>query len=157
MPFKNSRLGCRLKFANPLIMLLTGVLVRRSASVSEPHLTLWQRGGGAARGRRCVHPQCAAGWDEGPTPLVPLRPWPWRLGSTARCRWGFEGASKSDPSTLRSPGPGRLAAPLKGSWSPSWSANPRPDSIPPPVPGYTWRQTGTGCSEISLSLSFILY
>lgn len=118
-------------------MLLTGGLIREAAEKPEPNLTLWQRGGAAARGRQCARPPCAAGWGVEPTPRAPPRPWPWRPGSTARCRWGCAADGGSDPSTPRWPGPGRPAAPLRGSWSPDQSASPRPGDIPPLAPGYT--------------------
>lgn len=134
---KNSHLGCRLDCVSPF-----EYTAHRCSCESQLRLTLWQRGEGAAMERRCVCLRCAAGWDAGPTPRAPLHPWPWRPGSTARCRWGFGDAARSAPSTLRWPGPGRPAALLTGSWSPSWSAIPHPESIPLLVPGYTLKK---GC------------
>lgn len=118
-------------------MLLTGGLIREAAEKAEPNLTLWRRGGAAARGRQCARPPCAAGWGVEPTPRAPPRPWPWRPGSTARCRWGCAADGGSDPSTPRWPGPGKPAAPLRGSWSPDQSASPHRGDIPPLAPGYT--------------------
>lgn len=148
---KLSHTDCPRRSANALLATWTAdqrlsqVQHTRSCSC-EPEwlLTLWQRGEDAVTGKQSARPQCAAGWDGGPTPRAPLLPSPWRLGSTARCHWGFEAAARSEPSTLHWPGPGRPAARPRGSWSLSWSANPRLESIPPLVPSYTLGQASMG-------------